>query len=67
MTLFDWTKTYKPINSTFLDIPTALAFFGDYKKTRDLIETTVFQCVDVWNDAYGGLPSVSTFFIDFYL
>jgi hypothetical protein len=60
LTLCDWSKKYKPVNNTFLDIPTALAFFGDYKKTRELLEVTVSHCVEEWNNAYGGLPIVST-------
>lgn len=57
--LYDWSKTYRPINLTYQDIPTALSFFGQYQKTRDLIDTTVEQCVESWNTLYGGRPPVS--------
>jgi len=58
MKIYDWSKSYRPINLTYLDIPTALTFFGQYQKTRQLIDTTVGQCVENWNTLYGGKPAV---------
>lgn len=67
MKIYDWSKSYKPINLTYLDIPTALSFFGNYKKTRELIENTIAQCVETWNTQYGGRPQVSLFLLYFVI
>lgn len=61
MRLSDWEKKYRPVSLALFDVTTALSFFGEHKKTRELIELEVAKCVEQWNTTYGGLPLVSVF------
>lgn len=58
MIVSDWNKVYRPISLAILDVPAALQFFSDYKKTRELIELEVAKSVESWSDSFTGLPSV---------
>ncbi len=58
MRLSDWNKIYRPISLALFDVTTALSFFGEHKKTRELIELEVAKCVEQWNTTYGSLPLV---------
>jgi len=61
MRLSDWNKVYRPITLSLFDVTSALSFFGEHKKTRELIELEVARCVEQWNASYGGLPLVSVY------
>lgn len=58
MRLSDWNKIYRPISLALFDVTTALSFFGEHKKTRELIELEVAKSVEQWNTTYGSLPLV---------
>jgi len=58
MIVSDWNKSFRPISLSLVDIPTALQFFGDYKKARETIELEVAKCVETWNESFAGLPPV---------
>jgi hypothetical protein len=67
MVVSDWNKSFRPVSLAILDIPTALLFFGDYKKARELVELEVAKCVESWNDSFSGLPSVRIIIIEYII
>lgn len=64
ITALDRAKTWNPITTAVLDVPTAYAFFGaSPKETVSKMEKLVLSLADTWNADQAKKSTVKKFFL----
>ena len=54
----DGSKSYSPESKVIVDIPTALAFFGDLTSTKTIVGEYIHKICNQWNSDYVDKPQV---------